>query len=52
MQKGDKLRNFKSKLPETQAFKGTWYYNKKSLLLMGKPYKKIKRLHGTTATRF
>ena len=34
MQKGDKLYNFKSKQPETRAFKGTCYA-KKRLVLMG-----------------
>ena len=41
MQKGDKLENFKSKQPETRAFKGTCYVTKKVLYWWGKPYKKI-----------
>ena len=40
MQKGDKLGNFKSKKPETQAFKGTCYITKKACTEGGNPTKK------------
>jgi len=36
-QKGDKLWNFKSKLPETRAFKGTYYITKRSCTDRGNP---------------
>ena len=39
MQHGDKCLNFKSKSPETRAFKGTCYIAKKSCADEGNPKK-------------
>ena len=41
MQKGDKLGNFYSKLPETRGFKGTCYTTKNSCTDGGNPTKKL-----------
>ena len=41
MQIGDTLWNFKSKLPETPAFKGTCYKTKKSFTDGRNPAKKL-----------